>query len=743
MQIYIKNLGRSLTPAQLTVHIQSHVSVIGLCLTPEPVAQYLFDVKNGVLRRYPIRMNTKTTLDQYTIFQDNDFENPTLPIRDRAPRISEYHSFFTANEIEEIAKADKQCPYLEGSPLSRAQQDLLYSGVVVPGFGMSFYYFLNEYILSLPNPEKALQGAITQKEVIFNDDDKQGKSALESLRYHFLAPNRIVFFDKQLCRDSSNKPTVGAILDFYIYCMQTALRKLGHETVAITDLRTYSDRSRAAKLGDLQYHFTEDEIHEPQGLSGIDDIIFRFSTLLLTPQNQTTEAVSALINDAGHSDFLEHKIALYRAITDLISAIETDSMTKIRSYLSAYDNIDAMIPREGWKHNFLPHLIKAQRALLMKLSPSEIIANDPRITDEQRTEILEKLEEGSFGGIVTGAVISLCVMNIMTIENIDLVKLHKDPINIADALCTLKRANILNEVNRAAIQAHQDLDVFVEVLNALCSRNILNQETFSAITAIREHQNIMYKIILINIEIVIQVMRYGIRFSELTALDPDKLLYVLRARDRIIRYLNETSSSFSDLMKLNLDQLNLVVRCSRGHELVKDYSISLSMLASLSLSALSRVLNFKCDHHNLSTQLRDGMWHSSLAKPIDLALKLIHSSQPDSPLMRQMMQMGGEKVQSTIRQIWKETREHNVTRNSNFFYCSNEKSYPEKTYREIQKIFTNTELSEQDKISSVIESIVLFVGNSKGTEQPFALALENKFNLGWPSVYVAPVLSQK
>lgn len=721
MRIYTKNPNCNFTPVQLMTHIQSHGSVIGLCLTPEPATQYLFDVKNNELRRYPIRMITQTTLDNYAIFQNNDFENPASLMNDRAPRISGQHSLFTENEIEEIIKDEKQCPYLEGSPLSREQQDLLYSGVVVPRFGISFYYFLTEYILPLPHPEKVLQGVITHKEVPFNDDDKEGKSARDSLLYNFLAPNRIVFFEKKLYPNASHKPTVGAILDFYIHCMQMALRKLGHETVATTDLRTYSERSRAAQLGDLQYHFTEDEIYEPQGLSGTNDIIFRFVALLLIPQNQTTEAIATLIHNPGHADFLEYKIALYRAISDLITAIESDSMTKIRTYLPAYDNIDATIPREGWTSYLLPQLILALRVLSMDLLPLEIIANDQRITEEQRTEILEKFEGRIASGTVMHALISLCATNNMTEENMISVALHKNPIAIADALCILQRAHILNNVNRSAIQAHQNLRAFVELLNAMYRRNILDQGTFNAIISINAHQNQMYKIISANIDVVIYVMDCGIELSELTALEPDKLFYVLSDKDRVTSYLRDTSTLFFDLMLLNIDQLGLVLISERGHDLVRNHHISIQMLANLSSGTLARVLNFKSDYHSKG---------GSSVIPIDLAVSLIRLSQPDSLLMQQMLQMEREGVlKSTIRQLWKDTRQHNVTRNSIFLCCTREPSYPERTYREIQKTFDSAQ-SAQDKVSYLIELIVLFAGNLKETQQPFAVALDKTFNLG-------------
>lgn len=446
MTIYIKKTNdqvEQLTPTQLIAHINSHGAVIGLCLTPEPAEQYLFDVKNNELRRYPVRMNTKTTMDRYSVFQNNEFET-TTSTNERVPQVSREH-FFTIDEIARIIDLEKKCPYLENSNLSCAQQDLLYSGVIVPNLGMSLYYFLNEYIFPLPNPEKVLHGAIAKNELQFSTDDAQGKSALESLRYNFLAPNRIVFFDQRLSPDAAHPPTVGDILDFYTHSIQTALQKLGHVTVPETELRVYSDRSRAAKLGDLSYHFTEDEIHNLQGLiDGSDgDIIFRFVTLLLSPGNQTPEEIQALINNPRHRDFQDHRITLYRAISDLTASIETDSMTKIRSYLSAYDNIDALIGREGWGAGFLPHLRNAQQALLSILSVSEIIANDQRISEEQRLEIFKKLGGEKRNGFHAGALITLYFTNTpVTDELFDKIVTHNEPLNFASALVILTKKNI-------------------------------------------------------------------------------------------------------------------------------------------------------------------------------------------------------------------------------------------------------------------------------------------------------------
>jgi hypothetical protein len=245
--------------------------------------------------------------------------------------------------------------------------------------------------------------------------------------------------------------------------MQTELRKLRYETIAITDLRTYSDRSRAAKLGDLQFDFTEDAIHEAQGITGINDVIFRFAILLLSPENQTSEAISALINNPGHTDFLENKIALYRAITDLIAAIKTDSMTNMRSYLSVYDNIDAVASREGWISNFLPHLISAQRALLTGLSATEVIANDQRITEEQRTEILEKLEGKTDNSLVAEVLIMLCCAHISITDKIldTIITYSKSP-DFAPALSQLIGKNII--LTQPILDAFQN-KIFVQMIS--------------------------------------------------------------------------------------------------------------------------------------------------------------------------------------------------------------------------------------------------------------------------------------
>lgn len=502
-------------------YLQPSGSVIGFCPSLESTSQYLFSVSGNELRRYSIRANTKTAAQYYAVVSHNDFCPEKLSV-DRAPQISDSHFFFTADEMTQLVAEEKQCPCLAESALSREQQELLYSGVVVPGLGISFYHFLQAYIFTLPDPEKVLLGAITKMDMQFSEDDKQGKSALDSLRYNFLAPNRIVFFDQRLYPNKEYEPTVGSVLDFYTHCIQTALRKLCREIVSSENIRIYSDRSRAAKLGDQQYHFTEDGIHYPQGLTGVDDIIFRFISLLLVPENQSSEQLKKLFEN--HSDFFNNKIAIFRAVIDLIVSIENNSMTQIRSYLPIYDYMDALLPKEGWRDNLLSHLKTAQKTFLTLLSASDVILHDIRLKAEEGIALTQKLEGKEYNGVIANTLIhvvkcGLPVTDLMISEvsalydssgvsfSYDFVEvlslLHKAAIlnesdfheikdlgykvgSLRNALIPLARANILNRENFDFIKTHKNLLNFGVALRALDKKNILTKINFDAI---RENKN--------------------------------------------------------------------------------------------------------------------------------------------------------------------------------------------------------------------------------------------------------------
>lgn len=154
MQIYIKNQDGS-TSSHTLATLRSHLeksdkhSVIGFCPTPMPSGQYLFTVVENQLHQYPIRLNTNTTLLNYTAFGDDGAKSQRSS--NEPPKKIPPENLFTPEEIEKILDEEKKCPYLaeEESYLSLAQQDLLYSGVVVSGLGVSFYYFLTEFILWL------------------------------------------------------------------------------------------------------------------------------------------------------------------------------------------------------------------------------------------------------------------------------------------------------------------------------------------------------------------------------------------------------------------------------------------------------------------------------------------------------------------------------------------------------------------------------------------------------------------
>lgn len=105
MPIYIKHPIRDISPEKLKEHILTHGSIVGIFLTPESNTQYLFDIKNGELRRYPINLITKISSGNYTVFQNDHFEISAMPTLESSPEICPHHSFFTPQEIEMVESA--------------------------------------------------------------------------------------------------------------------------------------------------------------------------------------------------------------------------------------------------------------------------------------------------------------------------------------------------------------------------------------------------------------------------------------------------------------------------------------------------------------------------------------------------------------------------------------------------------------------------------------------------------------
>lgn len=312
------------------------------------------------LRRYPIRMTTKTISPYYEVFKPDQNDFTELQNDPQPPRINlRKYSFLTSsekehikNQLEDEQKNRQEAFYLPTLDLSRLQQETLLNGVVVSGLGISFYHFLAEYILPLPHAETILKAAISsdhhRERLLAEIKDEHAHKALSTLLYNFLAPSQIRnFMNLNASKDKNdNPPKIVDAHAFLTHCIQTILTQHEFKTVPEDQLLKLNEKTNAIRIGDQKHIFNDQEIHNPLGLSGTESIIFRFIILIIGPENRNIENITNIIKN--HKDFRENIIPIYRAITDLIKAVNQDTATSIISNLSIYDNIDAVIPREQW-----------------------------------------------------------------------------------------------------------------------------------------------------------------------------------------------------------------------------------------------------------------------------------------------------------------------------------------------------------------------------------------------------------
>ena len=100
--------------------------------------------------------------------------------------------------------------------------------------------------------------------------------------------------------------------------------------------------------------------------------------------------------------------------------------------------------------------------------------------------------------------------------------------------------------------------------------------------------------------------------------------------------------------------------------------------------------------------------------------ELIKSCQPTEIINATVALENNGQLQSTIRTLWKETRRDNV---SGLFSA---KTSAEITYRAIQKI-CNEKIPSRDRACAILLLIRDFAKSENNQQQPFAVALKNKF----------------
>lgn len=206
--------------------------------------------------------------------------------------------------------------------------------------------------------------------------------------------------------------------------------------------------------------------------------------------------------------------------------------------------------------------------------------------------------------------------------------------------------------------------------------------------------------ILLMPSVILRWIELGASFSVICELNSRLRLYMYNHNDSTKRFLNE-GISFLEFAELTPTTLDLIFTFSSEIILLKrNENISFEMLSRMSKYAFLTIFNGQ----------------GTIAQKAEL----IRACQPVAIINDIITLESNEILQSTIRELWKNTRSDNVG-----LFVS--KTLAETTYRNIQKTYRDQTLSYKDRAFSVISLINNFVITESDEHNTFRIALINKF----------------
>jgi len=235
---------QSLSYAELKEYLAHHLGIVGVEVNSDGLLHYYYqsDAETSEIRRYPLRKIREQyiCLNMYQLLKIGKEELILGAVSAPAPELPKDSLFFieqdksTINAMKQAAreerlKPSKKAPYFPELPLTQKQQESLYSGQVKTH--ISFQEELNKLLenseISPEEKESALRTCISKQSEKLSDCAAVQSMVIQS---EFLSLGSIVNYPasivdtKEMAGQRTSLPTIGAIRDYYVACIQSHLQ---------------------------------------------------------------------------------------------------------------------------------------------------------------------------------------------------------------------------------------------------------------------------------------------------------------------------------------------------------------------------------------------------------------------------------------------------------------------------------------------------------------------------------------
>ena len=346
-----------LTPPYLVVYFDSDKT------------NYLFTLKENLLCRYPLRKDSEkniyctipgyfeydasnalisSVLSRGRFTTETNFSIPEDLLITEAQLVSlPTQSSVEIDESERIA-----CPYLEGSPLSREQQEELYFGYGIKSCD-TFHRTLQTFIENFDDPVKILSAVfLTDEALVGVGLESDIKKVIQRLLLPFFLPegvNRI---------RGLQDVKIGSVMNFYFHCVHGEIDKIypSYEFRG-RDLKIFSSDSTSASVGDLPEDYVTQTSYWQKPAAVVDET-------LISPNAEIIQCLSLVfgVNVRGDRGDVQSQLAFVRsmfqrydcnALEHILQALQgyretlsdKDHQLHFQSrYHVSYDHLSALYP---------------------------------------------------------------------------------------------------------------------------------------------------------------------------------------------------------------------------------------------------------------------------------------------------------------------------------------------------------------------------------------------------------------
>ncbi len=364
-------------------------------------------------------------------------QKPTDALRKYATdtfRAIQGHSLYLNEaEIDQLKANDKQGLtsqatededwYIDTSPLTKAQQQQLLYGQTTAIDVERFH----DRIVALTTA--ALEACIRADDISDLSLTQDEQTEVGVIRYAYLNPAEINKFELM---DKSSTPTLGDIHSFFVETIKKhILKKAPERADKLQQLQTLKGSGKIL-LGEKTPDFQNEGMFNPQGLSEVDDTLFRAASLILAarPDGVTIIVQSILSSMAFKTDIIENH--LLKFLESLESLPNNPSSV---NYIEVINSLGAAFSQDFYKSN---NLLEAKEFLaLYHLFKATGLILSP--------ENLEAIRKENFVRQIIKNLSFLRDKNLLTQDTLAMTIHHKYSGTLIDALSLLEENGLLDK----------------------------------------------------------------------------------------------------------------------------------------------------------------------------------------------------------------------------------------------------------------------------------------------------------